>query len=176
MTKLSMHALSAPMYVTLLNNLNTWLDKAEALATEKKFDMEALLGARLAPDMIPLRGQIGLATAWAKNCQCRLAGQTPPDFPDTDVSLEQLRARIARAIDIVKSISAADLEGAEAKTINYNLGPTIKMSQSGMDYLTKMALPNFYFHITMAYAILRHNGVALGKQDFLAGAFEVPAQ
>jgi hypothetical protein len=174
MTKLSMHALSAPMYVTLLNNLNTWLDKAEEVATAKKFDMEALLSARLAPDMLPLRGQIHLATAWAKNCQCRLAGQTPPDFPDTDVTMEQLRARIARAIDIVKSISAADLEGADAKTINYNLGPAIKMSQSGIDYFTKMALPNFYFHVTMAYAILRHNGIPLGKQDFMAGAFEVP--
>jgi hypothetical protein len=175
MSKLSMHAITAPMYVTLLNNLNTWLDKGEELATAKKFDIEALLSARLAPDMLPLRGQIHLATAWAKNCQCRLAGQTPPDFPDTDVSLDQLRARIARAIDIVKSISAVDLDGADARTINYNLGPSIKMSQSGLDYFTKMALPNFYFHVTAAYAILRHNGVALGKTDFLAGAFEVPA-
>jgi hypothetical protein len=174
MNKLSMYAITTPMFVTLLNNLNTWLDKAEELATAKKFDMEVLLSARLAPDMLPLRGQIHLATAWAKNCQCRLAGQTPPDFPDTDVTLEQLRARIARAIDIVKSISAADLEGAEARTINYNLGPSIKMSQSGVDYFTKMALPNFYFHLTAAYAILRHNGLALGKQDFLAGAFELP--
>jgi uncharacterized protein len=175
MSKLSMHSITAPMYVTLLNNLNTWLDKAEDLAKAKKFDIEVLLSARLAPDMLPLRGQINLATAWAKNCQCRLAGQTPPDFPDTDVSLEQLRARVARAIDVVKSISAADLDGAEARTINYNLGPSIKMSQSGIDYFTKMALPNFYFHITTAYDILRHNGLAIGKQDFLAGAFEVPA-
>ena len=174
MSKLSMHAISAPIYVALLNNLNTWLDKAEEYAKAKKFDMEVLLSSRLAPDMLPLRGQIHLATAWAKNCQCRLAGQTPPDYPDTDITLEQLRARIARTIDIVKSISAADLEGADARVVNYNLGPEIKMSQPGLDYFERMALPNFYFHITMAYAILRHNGMQLSKPDFLAGMIELP--
>ena len=174
MSKLSVHAISAPIYVALLNNLNTWLDKAEEYAKAKKFDMEVLLLSRLAPDMLPLRGQIHLATAWAKNCQCRLAGQTPPDYPDTDITLEQLRARIARTIDIVKSISAADLEGADARVVNYNLGPEIKMSQAGVDYFTRMALPNFYFHITAAYAILRHNGMQLSKPDFLAGMIELP--
>jgi hypothetical protein len=174
MSKLSMHSITAPTFVTLLNAMNMWLDKAEEYAKEKKFDVDVLLGSRLAPDMLPLRGQINLATAWAKNCQCRLAGQTPPDFPDTDVSLDQLRARIARAIDIVKSISAADLEGAEDRTINYNLGPTMKMSQSGLDYFNRMALPNFYFHVTTAYAVLRHNGLILGKQDFMAGMIELP--
>ncbi len=174
MSKFSMHAISAPIYVALLNNLNAWLDKAEDYAKAKKFDIEALLSARLAPDMLPLRGQIHLATAWAKNCQCRLAGQTPPDYPDTDVTLEQLRARIARTIDIVKSISATDLEGADARIVNYNLGPEIKMSQPGVDYFTRMALPNFYFHITTAYDILRHNGLPLSKPDFLAGMIELP--
>ena len=174
MSKLSIHTISAPIYVALLNNLNAWLDKAEEYAKAKKFDIEVLLSARLAPDMLPLRGQIHLATAWAKNCQCRLAGQTPPDYPDTDITLEQLRARIARTIDIVKSISAADLEGADARIVNYNLGPEIKMSQPGVDYFTRMALPNFYFHITTAYDILRHNGLALGKPDFLAGVIELP--
>ncbi len=175
MSKLSIHTISAPIYVALLNNLNAWLDKAEEYAKAKKFDIEVLLSARLAPDMLPLRGQIHLATAWAKNCQCRLAGQTPPDYPDTDITLEQLRARIARTIDIVKSISAADLEGADARIVNYNLGPEIKMSQPGVDYFTRMALPNFYFHITTAYDILRHNGLALGKPDFLAGVIELPS-
>jgi hypothetical protein len=175
MSKLSIHTISAPIYVALLNNLNAWLDKAEEYAKAKKFDIEVLLSARLAPDMLPLRGQIHLATAWAKNCQCRLAGQTPPDYPDTDITLEQLRARIARTIDIVKSISAADLEGADARIVNYNLGPEIKMSQPGVDYFTRMALPNFYFHITTAYDILRHNGLTLGKPDFLAGVIELPS-
>ncbi len=176
MTKLSMHAITAPTYVTLLNALNMWLDKAEEYAKEKKIDIDVLLSSRLAPDMLPLRNQIGFSTAWAKNCQCRLAGQTPPDFPDADLAnMEGIRARIARAIDIVKSISAADLDGAEDRTINYNLGPTMKMSQSGLDYYTKMALPNFYFHMTAAYAILRHNGLAIGKQDFMAGMIELPS-
>ena len=174
MSKLSVHTISAPIYVALLNNLNAWLDKAEEYAKAKKFDIEVLLQARLAPDMLPLRGQIHLATAWAKNSQCRLAGQTPPDYPDTDITLEQLRARIARTIDIVKSISAADLEGADARIVNYNLGPEIKMSQPGVDYFTRMALPNFYFHITTAYDILRHNGLTLSKPDFLAGMIELP--
>ena len=174
MSKLSVHTISAPIYVALLNNLNAWLDKAEEYAKAKKFDIEVLLQARRAPDMLPLRGQIHLATAWAKNSQCRLAGQTPPDYPDTDITLEQLRARIARTIDIVKSISVADLEGADARIVNYNLGPEIKMSQPGVDYFTRMALPNFYFHITTAYDILRHNGLQLGKPDFLAGMIELP--
>lgn len=174
MSQLSMHAISAPMFIVLLNNLNTWLDRAEELSKAKKFDMDVLLSARLAPDMLPLRGQIQIATAWAKNCQCRLAGQTPPDFPDTDVTLEQLRARIARTIDIVKSIGAADLEGSAERSITVNLGPDIKVTQPGLDYLTRLALPNFYFHITTAYDILRHNGLDLGKKDFLVGAFELP--
>lgn len=174
MSKLSMHAISAPMFVALLNNLNAWLDKAEELAKAKAFDMEVLLSARLAPDMLPLRGQIHIATAWAKNAQCRLAGQTPPDFPDTDVTLEQLRARIARTIDIVKSISEKDLDGAAERVVNFNLGPEIKLSMPGVDYFTRVALPNFYFHITTAYDILRHNGLELGKKDFMTGAFEIP--
>jgi uncharacterized protein len=174
MSKLSMHAISAPMYVALLNNLNTWLDKADELAKAKKFDVDVLLNARLAPDMMPLWGQVQIATAWAKNCQCRLAGQTPPDFPDTDKTLPQLKARIARAIDIVQSISAADLEGSAERMINVNLGPEIKLNLPGVEYLTRLALPNFYFHVTTAYDILRHNGLDLGKKDFLVGAFEVP--
>jgi hypothetical protein len=173
---ISMHALSAPIYTAMLNNLNAWLDKAEALASEKKFDIDVLLSARLAPDMFPLRGQIQIATAWAKNSQCRLAGQTPPDFPDTDVTLEQLRTRIARALDIVQSFDAKALEGSETRIVNYNLGPEIKMSQPGFDYLTKVALPNFWFHVSAAYAILRHNGVPLGKVDFLTGMFTVESR
>ena len=176
MSKLSMHAISAPMYVALLNNLNTWLDKAEELSKAKKFDMEVLLSARLAPDMMPLRGQIQIATAWAKNCQCRLAGQTPPDYPDTDVTLAQLRARIARTIDIVHSISSADLEGSAEREITVNLGPEIRITQPGVDYLIRLALPNFYFHVTTAYDILRHNGLDLGKKDFLVGAIDLPGQ
>jgi uncharacterized protein len=174
MTEFNMHAASAPMFVVLLNNLNTWLDKAEALAAEKKFDIENLLASRLAPDMLPLRGQIQLSTAFAKNTMCRLAGQTPPDYPDTDVTLAQLRARIARTLDIVQSISAVDLKDAATRPITFGMGPDIKLTLPGADYLVKFALPNFYFHTVTAYDILRHNGLELGKKDFMIGAFDIP--
>lgn len=175
MTALNMHAISAPMYLVLLRNLATWLDKAEAHATQKKFDIEVLLHARLRPDMYSLREQIWFATAFAKNSQCRLAGQTPPDYPETDVTLDQLRARIARTIDIVQSIGPDALAGAEARSVTYGVGPRLKMTQTGLDYLITFCLPNFYFHMVTAYDILRHSGVELGKMDFLAGAFELPA-
>ena len=174
MSKVSIHTASAPMFVVLLNNLNTWLDKAEAHATAKKIDMDVLLSARLAPDMLPLRGQIALATAFAKNTVCRLAGDPPPDYPDTDVTLAQLRARIARTIDIVQSYPAAKFDGADERSITVNMGPEIKVTMTGADYLMKFALPNFYFHTTTAYDILRHNGLDLGKKDFLMDAVEIP--
>lgn len=174
---ISMHALSAPTYVALLNNMNTWLDKAEEYSKEKKFDIEVLLSARLAPDMIPLRGQIHIATSFAKNSQCRLAGETPPDFTEADIqTLEQIRARITRTLDIVQSYDAKALEGSDTREVTVNLGPEIKMTMNGFDFLTRMALPNFWFHVTTAYDILRHNGVSLGKQDFLAGMFTIPGR
>jgi len=173
MSQISMHAVSAPMFTTMLNNLNTWLDKAEAYASERKFDVETLLQARLAPDMLPLSGQIALATAFAKNAMCRLAAQTPPDFPDTDKTLADFRARIARALDIVQSISAADLEGSAEREVTIRVGPDKSATMSGADYLCKFALPNFYFHLTTAYDILRHNGLSVGKQDFLAGTIKL---
>ena len=170
----TLHQASAPIFVALLNNLNTWLEKAEAHAAAKKFDVENLLAARLAPDMLPLRAQINIASAWAKNGMCRAAGQTPPDFPDTDVTLPQLKARIARAIDIVHSISAKDFEGAAERPVTFNLGPDIKLTLPGAEYIIGVAMPNFYFHITTAYDLLRHNGVELGKRDFAVGLFKLP--
>lgn len=169
MSKSALYAASAPMFVIMLNNLNTWLDKAEAHAAAKKFDIEVLMQARLAPDMLSLAGQISLATAFAKNAMCRLAGQTPPDFPDTDKTLADYRARIARALDIVQSIAEADFAGAEERAVSVRVGPDATINASGSDYFYKFGLPNFYFHMTAAYALLRHNGVELGKKDFLAG-------
>jgi uncharacterized protein len=171
----SIHGASAPMFVVLLNNLNTWLDKAEAHAKAKNFDVAVLLQSRLAPDMFTLIGQVQIATGFAKNAMCRLAGQTPPNFEDTETTLPQLRERIARTLDIVQTISAADLEGAETRQVTFNIGPDAKMTVSGADYLFKAALPNFYFHIVTAYDILRHNGVDLGKRDFLANSLPYPS-
>jgi hypothetical protein len=171
---LSIYAASAPMLATMLNNLNLLLDKGEAHAKERGFDVGVLLQSRLAPDMFTLIGQVQLATAFAKNTMCRLAGQTPPNFEDVETTLPQLRERIARALDIVQSISEADLEGAEERQVTFNVGPDAKITVSGADYLFKFALPNFYFHVTTAYDILRHNGVVLSKKDFLAGTMKLP--
>ncbi|MES1156282.1 MAG: DUF1993 domain-containing protein [Alphaproteobacteria bacterium] len=173
MGQVSIHSASVPMFVTLMNNMNTWLDKAEAYAKEKKFDSAVLASARLAPDMLPLTAQIDIATAWAKNCMYRLAGQTPPDYPSTEPNIPALKARIARALDDVQSITEKDLEGAGERRVQFNLGPDTKLDLSGREYLFNVALPNFYFHVTTAYDILRHNGLTIGKQDFLMGAFEV---
>ena len=170
----TLHQASAPMFVALLTNLNTWLDKAEAYAKAKNFDIENLLAARLAPDMLPLRSQIHIASAWAKNAMCRAAGQTPPDFPDTDVTLAQLKARIQRAIDIVQSVSPKDFEGAVERPVTFNLGPEIKLTLPGADYVMNVAMPNVYFHVVTAYDILRHNGLDLGKRDFMIGMFKMP--
>ena len=117
----------------------------------------------------------GIAVAFAKNSQCRLAGQTPPDFPQTDTTYDLIKARLAQTIDIVQSIGPKDLEDAATRTITYKLGPDLTMSQNGLDYLVTFCLPNFYFHATTAYDILRHNGLNIGKMDFLAGAFDVPS-
>lgn len=170
MNAAAMHAASADIFTLMLNNLNVWLDKAQAHASAKSFDAEILLQSRLAPDMLALSGQISLATAFAKNAMCRLAGQEPPDFPDVEKTIADYRARIARALDIVQSIGADALEGAAARMITVRVGPEQTMTMTGQDYLVKFAVPNFYFHAVTAYDILRHNGVALGKRDFLAGA------
>jgi hypothetical protein len=175
MGKLSLHAASAPMFTILLGNINAWLDKAEAHAREKNIDVEALLASRLIADMLPLSAQINFATAFAKNTMCRLAGETPPDYPDTDASLAQLRARIARTLDIVASASVEAVNEGENREIAFGLGPDRKVTLSGTDYLLRFALPNFYFHLATAYDILRANGVAIGKMDFVAGAFPMPA-
>lgn len=174
MGQMPIQAASTPMFVTLLTNLNTWLEKAEAYAAEKKFDTAVLANARLAPDMLPLAAQVDICTAWAKNAMYRLAGQTPPDYPSSEATFAAMKARIARALDDVQSITAKDLDGAADRPITFNLGPEIKLTLPGSQYLCNVALPNFYFHVTTAYDILRHNGVMLGKADFLAGAFEMP--
>ncbi len=159
MSALTLHAASADVFARMLHSLSGVLDKAEAHAKAKKYDIEILMNARLAPDMFSLIGQVQLATAFAKNAMCRLAGQEPPDFPDAEKTLADLRARIARTLDIVHSINAAALEGGDTRPVTFRAGPDSTITIPGRDYLLHFALPNFYFHTTMAYAILRHNGV-----------------
>jgi hypothetical protein len=165
-----LHPLAAPVFTRMLGNLSTWLDKAEAHAAAKKFAPEVLMQSRLAPDMLPLHGQIALATAFAKNAMCRLAGEEAPDFPDGDDTFPKARARIARALGVVEGIGPERFAGAEARMLKVRVGPEMTLDMNGVDYLQMFVLPNFWFHTTHAYAILRHNGVDLGKRDFLTGA------
>lgn len=149
-----------------LGVLDTLLDKAAASAAARKFDVAVLLGARLAPDMFPLTRQVQIACDMAKGMAGRLAGQTLPVFEDVETSVAELKARIARTIAYVESIDDAAFDGAEQREVRV---PTRveELVFEGRDYLVGFALPNFYFHVTAVYLILRHNGVELGKRDFL---------
>jgi uncharacterized protein len=166
MPQITMYDASTPAFVRQLTALGVVLDKAEAFAKERKIDFAVLLQSRLAPDMMPLVGQIHLATSFAKNAVFRLTGQTPPDFADLEPTLEAARTRIAKTLDLVQSASEADFADSADREITLRLGEST-MQLSGRDYLNGFLLPNFYFHVTVAYAILRHNGVPLGKRDFM---------
>ena len=163
---ITMHSASVPVFVRLLGNLLNWLDKAEAHAVAKKFDAGVYLGTRLAPDMLPLTKQIQIACDGAKFGVARLAGVEAPKFDDTEASIDELRERIRKTISFVQSVSAAQLDGTEDKDVVIPRRDG-SMTLKGEAYLTTFAMPNFYFHITTAYALLRHNGVELGKMDFL---------
>jgi hypothetical protein len=170
--KVSMHALSAEVFVNALGNLSWILEKAAASAAQRKIEPAVLLGARLAPDMLPLTRQVQIACDLAKNSVARLAASEPPRFEDTETSIEQLRARIARTIDFLKSVPASALEGAETRDIRVPAGERT-LEFKGLDYLQRWAIPNVFFHCTTAYDILRHNGVELGKRDFLNAGREL---
>ncbi|MBV8145154.1 MAG: DUF1993 domain-containing protein [Gammaproteobacteria bacterium] len=166
--KVSMHALSVELFTNALGNLALILDKAAANAAQRKFDPAVLLAARLAPDMLPFTRQIQIAGDIAKNSVARLAGLEPPRFEDNETTIEQLRARLARTVDFLKSVPASALEGSDERDVKVPLGErTIEFR--GLDYLQRWAIPNVFFHVVTAYDILRHNGVDLGKRDFLNG-------
>jgi len=161
-----MHAISAPVFAQMLKNLSAMLGKAEQQAKAKGYDPSVLLNARLAPDMFPLTRQVQIATDHAKGCMARLAGHTPEAIEDREASFADLQARIAKVIGIVESYAEAQLEGSETREISVKI-PNQELKFTGLDYVRGWAMPNFYFHVTMAYAILRHNGIELGKRDFL---------
>jgi hypothetical protein len=169
--KISMHALSADLFANILDNLDAILAKGEAHAVQKKFDPAVLLSARLAPDMLPLTRQVQIAGDLAKNSLARLAGQEPPRFEDNESTFAQLRARIARTRDFLRSVPAVALEGSETRDIKVPAGERT-LEFKGLDFLERWAIPNVFFHVTTAYNILRHNGVELGKRDFIAGGRE----
>lgn len=170
---ISMYSASVPVFVRMLANATAWLEKAEAHARERKFDPSVYMSARLAPDMLPLPKQIQIACDAAKFCVARLAGVEGPKFDDDESTLEALRARLRKTSDYVQSVPAAQIDGSDAREISVPRRDG-SMTMTGEAYLKHFVLPNFFFHLTTTYALLRHNGVELGKMDFL-GAVSKPA-
>lgn len=163
---ISMFNASVPTFIRQLKNLNNILDKAIAFAAEKKIADSVMVGYRLAPDMLPFSMQIQIASDNAKGCGARLAGITPPKFEDNEKTLPELKARIEKTIAFLETLKAEQIDGSEARAIEVKF-PSITLNFNGINYLNTFALPNFYFHMTTAYAILRHMGVPVGKMDFL---------
>jgi hypothetical protein len=165
-----MHASSAPAFLRMLNNMLAWLDKAQAHAEARKFDVNNYLGLRLAPDMLPFTRQIQIATDGIKGCMARLSGQEIPKWEDTEATMEDLRARVRKTIAYVESFQAEQLNGTEGKEVLLPTRSGEPMKFTGEAYLKNFVLPNLYFHATTTYALLRHAGVELGKKDFLGAA------
>jgi len=162
-----MYQASIPVFISKLNNLSAILKKAEAHAQAKKIEPEVFINARLAPDMFPFSRQIQIATDGVKGGAARLAGVEVPSFPDTEKTFPELQARIAKTIEFLKSFKADQIDGSEERKVTLKLRGQ-EVSFLGQPYLLNFVLPNFYFHISMAYAILRHNGVDIGKMDYLS--------
>jgi len=163
---LSMYQASVPVFLHKLNNLSAILDKAIAYAEAKKIDPAVLVNARLAPDMFPLSRQIQIASDAVKGGAARLAGIDVPSFPDTETTFPELKARIDKTVAFLKSISAGQIDGSEDRKIIMTIGGK-EYQFTGQEYLLYFVQPNFYFHMNMAYAILRHNGLEIGKKDYL---------
>ena len=166
MSALTMYTASVPSFSHTLKNLSEILAKAEAHATARKIDPSVLLGARLYPDMFALTRQVQIACDGAKGCAARLAGLDVPRHEDTETTFAQLQERIAKTIAFIESVPADKIAGSEDRRVVLTLrGQDVTFT--GLQYLTAFVLPNFYFHVVTTYDILRHNGVELGKRDFL---------
>lgn len=163
---ISMYTASVPLFVRMLGNLRAILEKGAAHAAAKNFDPAVLVQARLAPDMFPLSRQVQIATDMAKGCGARLAGIEPPKYDDTEATIPDLIARIDRTVTFLKTLTPAQIDGSEGRDITLQMRTGARQFK-GLDYLLHFVLPNFYFHVTTAYALLRHNGVELGKPDFV---------
>ncbi|HTY94677.1 MAG TPA: DUF1993 domain-containing protein [Steroidobacteraceae bacterium] len=164
--QISVYSMTVETFVPMLQNLSKQLDKATEYAAAKKFDAAVLANARLAPDMYPLTRQVQLTTDFAKGGVARLAGIDPPKFEDTEQTIPELQARIRKTIDFVSGVKPESFKGAEDRDIVIQIRDN-KLEFKGLVFLRNWALPNFYFHLTAAYSILRHNGVDVGKRDFL---------
>ncbi len=163
---ISMSSASVPVLLRALGNLQAWFEKAEAHAAAKKYDPQVLLAARLAPDMLPFTKQVQIACDSAKFGVARLSGVEAPKFDDTEASFADLRQRIAKTLDYIRSVPAARIDGTEDKDVVVPRRDG-SMTLKGEFYLKHYVLPNVFFHVTTAYALLRHNGVDLGKGDYL---------
>jgi hypothetical protein len=163
----SMSQASIPVFEVGLNVLSSLLDKAEAFASAKKIDPSVLLNWRLAPDMFPLTRQVQIATDQAKNGSARLAGTEPPRFEDKETTLDELKARLAKTLAFLKTLDRKAIDASTDREITFPLGPNDKGHMKGADYLCHFVVPNFHFHLTTAYDILRHCGVDLHKRDYI---------
>ena len=165
---ISMHSASVPVFKRQLGAMLAWLDKAEAHATARKFDANNYLQLRLAPDMLPFVSQIRIASDAAKGAVARLSGQEAPKFEDNEASIADLRARIGKTLDYIDSVPASAIDGSEERAISIPMRNRDPLQFTGEVFLKHWALPNFFFHVTTAYALLRHAGVEIGKGDYLA--------
>jgi uncharacterized protein len=167
---ITMSTASLPVFRTALANLDHCLGKAAAYAELRKFDVNVLVQSRLAPDMLTFASQIRIAGDAAKLCVARLSGLDAPKFDDTETTFTELRERVAKTLTWLDSVPADALDGTEGKEITFPVGRDRTRTMQGEDYLKHWALPNVFFHVTTAYALMRHNGVDLGKIDYLLGA------
>lgn len=163
---LTMYSASVPAFIRLLGNLRVILEKAAAHAEARKIEPAALVGFRLYPDMFPLSRQVQIATDMMKGCAARLAGVEPPRYEDNETTFAELIGRIDTTLAFLNGFTAAQIDGSEDKAIQLK-SPRGELNFTGQQYLLGFVLPNAYFHVTTAYNILRHNGVELGKQDFI---------
>jgi hypothetical protein len=162
----SMYTASVPVFKQMLNSLMAILAKAEAHIEDKKLDPNALLQYRLYPDMLPFVRQVQIAADFAKGAGSRLAGQEVPSYEDNEKTFPELRLRIVKTLALLDSLAKSDIEGSEERAITTGSGEKTRHFV-GKDYLLHYALPHFYFHCTTAYAILRHNGIEIGKKDYI---------
>ncbi len=167
---MSIYAASVPTFVQMLNSLSAVLDKAESHATARKIAPDVLPTSRLYPDMLPLTRQVQIACDFAAKTTARLTQADIPVTPDTEKTIADLKARIAKAVEYVKGFKPEQFREAETREVTFPTGPSTTMTLKGEQYLHNYAMPNFYFHVVTAYGILRHNGVEIGKRDFLGRA------
>ena len=165
-----MYTTSVPVFKQLMTSLSVILTKAEAFAIAKKFKPTVLLDARLFPDMFPLNRQVQITTDFAKSVSARLAGVEVPAYDDNEQTFAELQARISKAVSFIESLTPAQFEGSETREIVLRPGTPKEKKMDGHTYLSSYGLPQFFFHVTTAYAILRHNGLEVGKGDFM-GAY-----